>query len=108
MDFIKPLMGMMIPILGIFAGIIAIWTNHQRKMRQMELDAQLKISGSVSSAGDISSELQHAIKGEFERLRQENTALRDKLESIEQRLNTSLTSEVQAEIAKQRALEQRN
>ncbi len=104
---LKPFMGMMIPILGIFAGIIAIWTNHQRKMRQMDLDAQLKMSGAASTAGDISTELQQAIKGEFERLRQENAQLRDKLETIEQRMNTSLTSEVQAEIAKQKALEQR-
>jgi uncharacterized protein YneF (UPF0154 family) len=96
--------GVLIPIMGILCGIIAIIGGYVVKLKKMEIERQ-----QLSSSGDISSELQNAIKGEFTRLRQENEDLRRRVETLERgSANGQQLSQAQLdEIAKQVALRNR-
>lgn len=93
--------GALIPIVAILTGMLAIWTTHQRKMRQMELNAQ---RGGSTTTNDISPELASAIKEEFARLRADNAELKARIDKIEQQ-NTAQSGQLSqtqlAEIAKQ-------
>ncbi len=105
--FSPAVLGALIPIVGIMAGIVAIWTTHQRKMRQIELDAQFKMNGKANTSSDISTELQQAIKGEFERLREDNVALHQRLTNLEKHIYAAPNAASQQdELAKQQRLSQ--
>lgn len=70
--------GVLVPIMGILCGIVAIVGSYIVKLKKMEIERQ-----QMSSSGDISADLQNAIKGEFTRLRQENEDLRRRVEMLE-------------------------
>lgn len=91
-------LGPLIPIVAILTGMLAIWTAHQRKMRQIELNANQSGNG---TGNDISQELAAAIKEEFARLRAENAELRARIERMEHMQEGQLTPAQMNEIAKQ-------
>ena len=90
---------MLIPVAAIVWAIADTWGKHLRKMKEMDMKMMKK-------GGDISAELQSAIKSEFERMRNENAELRKRVEILELGRRSNLLTDTQVELAKQVKVQQ--
>ncbi len=80
---------------GIFLGTLVLAGFFVLRWNKQRLSAK---------PSDLSAELQAAIQGEFERLRQENSKLNHRLSIVEKQLNNSANRD---EVIKQQQLEQK-